>query len=131
MSTLYEEKVMSNNNLSTVLAYYEAINQKQPDLAAEKLAENVSILSPLDEKHGKTEVVNALKGFCSAVESVSIRAEFSKDNQVMLAYDILFPKPIGNLRAAGLITLDQNLITNIELFYDGRIVQTKKDEIFS
>ena len=72
MSTLYGEKVMSNNNLSTVFAYYEAINQKQPDLAAEKLAENVSIPSPLDEKHGKTEVVNALKGFCSAVESVSI-----------------------------------------------------------
>ncbi|MEM9103940.1 MAG: nuclear transport factor 2 family protein [Pseudomonadota bacterium] len=122
---------MSNNNLSTVLAYYAAINQKQVDLAAEKLADNVSIISPLDEKHGKTEVVNALKGFCSAVESVSIRAKFSKDNQVMLAYDILFPKPVGHLRAAGLITLDQNLITNIELFYDGRVVQAKKDEIFS
>lgn len=121
---------MSNNNLETVLAYYEAINQKQPDLAAEKLAENVNLITPLDEKHGKSEVLDAVKGFCLAVEKVSIKAQFSKDNQVMLAYDILFPKPVGNLRAAGLITLDQGLIANIELFYDGRVVQAKKNAIF-
>lgn len=122
---------MFNDNLSTVLAYYEAINQKQPDLAAAKLADNITLITPLAELHGKVDVINALKGFCSAVEKVFIREKFSKDNQVMLAYDIFFPQPVGKLRAAGLITLEKNLIANIELFYDGRIVQAKKDEIFS
>ena len=122
---------MSNNNLSTVLAYYEAINQKKPSLAAEKLADNVQIISPLARKNGKVDVVDALKGFCSAVEGITITAKFASEDQVMLAYDILFPKPIGNLRAAGLLNLDQGLITRIELFYDGQTVMSKKDEIFS
>ena len=120
-----------SNNLSIVLAYYEAINQKKPSLAAEKLAEEVKIISPLDEKNGKKDVVNALKGFCAAVERVFVKSKFSNGNQVMLAYDIYFPEPVGKLPAAGLITLEKNLIVNIELFYDGRVVQAKKDEIFS
>lgn len=122
---------MSKNNLLIVLAYYEAINQKRPDLAAEKLSDNVKLITPLDEKHGKTEVTGAIKGFCSAMENVFIKAKFASDDQVMLAYNILFPQPIGNLPAAGLLTLDQGLITNIELYYDGSVLISKKNEIFS
>lgn len=121
----------NNNNLSIVLAYYQAINNKNPNLAAEKLADGVQIISPLAKKNGKAEVIKALQGFCSAIESLSITAKFTSDKQVMLAYDILFPEPIGNLRAAGLLTLDQGLITRIELFYDGQAVTSKKEAIFS
>jgi len=99
---------MSNNNLSNVLAYYQAINEKKPDLAAEYLDDAVQLITPLDEKHGKNEVVNAIRGFCSTKETLSIRAKFSSDNQVMLVYDVIFPKPIGNLKAAGLLTLNNN-----------------------
>lgn len=122
---------MSDNNLAIVLAYYEAINDNNPSLAAEKLADNVQIISPLATKNGKIDVVKALKGFCSVVEHVTITAKFTSENQVMLAYDMLFPKPIGNLRAAGLLNVDQGLITSIELFYDGQVVMSKRDEIFS
>ena len=122
---------MTNDNLSIVLSYYKAINENKADAAAKYLAENVQITSPLAVKHGKTDVVNSLKGFCSAIESVTIRAKFSDSKQVMLAYNIKFPEPIGNLRAAGLLTLENNLITSIELFYDGQAVTSKKDAIFS
>ena len=122
---------MTNENLSVVLSYYQAINDKNTNTAAQYLAQNVQIISPLATKHGKDDVVSALKGFCSAVESVFIRAKFSDNDQVMLAYDITFPEPIGNLRAAGLLTLENNLIVCIELFYDGQAVATKKDAIFS
>lgn len=122
---------MSENNLSIVLAYYDAINQKNPSLAAEKLADNVKIITPLATRAGKVNVVEALKGLCSTVERVTITAKFTSDNQVMLAIDMLFPKPIGNLRAAGLLNVDQGLITRIELFYDGQVIMSKKDQIFS
>ena len=131
MST-WEERYMSNNNsnLANVLTYYDAINKKQPEVAAKKLAENVSIKTPLDERSGKDAVVDALKGFCSVVKEVTITDHLVQDDKVMLTYDILFPEPIGNLRAAGLLVFSKGLITSIELFYDGRIMEQKKDEIF-
>lgn len=122
---------MANDNLTTVLAYYEAINQQQIELAAEKLTDNIKLISPLDERSGKENVLPALEGFSKAIEGVSITAKLSEGSQVMLAYDILFPEPVGKLRAAGLLTLKNGLIAEIELFYDGRRVQAKKDEIFS
>ena len=122
---------MSTNNLSTALAYYEAINQKNVEVAAEKLAENVKIISPLATKSGKPDVLDALKGLCLATQSVAVTANFADENQVMLALDIRFPEPIGILRAAVLLNFDQGLIKHIEMFYDGQAVMSKKDEIFS
>lgn len=122
---------MSNSNLNTVLAYYQAINEKKADEAAKQLHDEVQLITPLDEKHGKSEVLGALNGFCSAIESLSIRAQFAAENQVMLAYDIYFPEPVGQLRAAGLLTLEQKQIIRIELFYDGQAVLSQKDAIFS
>ena len=121
---------MPNNNLSIVSAYYQAINEKQPDKAAQYLHDHIELISPLDERQGKEAALNALRGFCTSVDTLLIRAQFSKDNQVMLAYDILFPEPIGNLKAAGLLTLNNNLITRIELFYDSQVVIRKKDDSF-
>jgi hypothetical protein len=49
----------------------------------------------------------------------------------MLAYDFMFPDPIGELRAAVLMSFTDHLISKIELFYDGRPFEEKKNEIFS
>ena len=106
---------MAANNLSIVLSYYDAINQSKPSLAAEKLEDNVQIISPLATKKGKVSVVGALKGLCSIVKSVIITDTFTSGNQVMLACDMLFPEPIGKLRAASLLTLDKGLIIRIEM----------------
>ena len=38
----------------------------------------------------------------------------------MFAYDFMFPEPIGKLRAAVLMEFKDQLISKIELFYDGR-----------
>ena len=76
-------------------------------------------------------MIQALKGFCSTMDSLSITTKLASEDQVMLAYNITFPEPIGNLRAAGLLNLDNNLITRIELFYDGQSVLSAKDKIFS
>lgn len=59
-----------------------------------------------------------------------IRAQFSADNQVMLAADIYFPEPIGVLRAAMLLQFEDGLIYRNEMFYDGNQIKIKKDEIF-
>ena len=93
---------MNEQNLKIVLAYYDAISNKCPQLAAEYLAEEVQLTTPLAAIAGKRTVVPALTGFSNAIEGIEIRAKFTKENQVMLAYNIIFPQPIGSLRAAGL-----------------------------
>ena len=118
------------NNLDVVLSYYADINNKNPDAAATKLADNVSIVSPLDEKHGKEAVFAALQGFCSVIDRVEIRSSMANEDQALLAYNIFFQEPIGLLTAGGLIDLQDGLITRIELFFDPRKVISKKDEIY-
>lgn len=122
---------MSDNNLSIVLSYYDAINNNNPNLAAKKLSDDVQIISPLATKTGKDDVVEALKNICSIVERVTIRTKFSSEDQVMLALDMHFPKLIGILRVASLLKLEQGLISCIEMFYDSQAIISKKDEIFS
>ncbi len=72
-----------------------------------------------------------VKKLSDLLGNIEIRAKFSSDNQIMLAYDFTFPKPIGKLRAAVLMKFQDKLISKIELFYDGRPFEEKKDEIFS
>lgn len=122
---------MSDNNLTIALSYYGAINQNNPGLAAEKLADNVRIISPLATKDGKADVVEALKGLCSTVEGVTVTDTFNADALVMLALNMLFPAPVGVLRAASLLDFEQGLIARIELFYDSRVMLGMKDAIFS
>ena len=38
----------------------------------------------------------------------------------MLAYDVDFPAPIGNIPSAVLLNLEEGLISKIELFFDAR-----------
>ena len=121
---------MSDNNLTIAIAYYEAINQNNPSLAAERLADNVKIITPLATKCGKANVVEALKKMCSIVESVTIKTKFSSEDQVMLAIDMLFPKPIDILRVASLLNFERGFIARIEMFYDGQAIISKKNEIF-
>ena len=104
---------MSDNNLAIALAYYDAINQKKPNIAADKLTDNIQLISPLATKDGKADVVEALKRICSIVECVTITTKFSSEDQVMLAYDMLFPKPIGILRVVSLLSLEQGLTSGI------------------
>lgn len=127
---IFGTKLM-NPNLATVRAYYDAINRKQVDVAADQLAEHVEIHSPLGSKYGKGDVVEALKGFATLVQQITITTECPVDDHIMLAYDMLFPEPIGMLRAAGLTKLQQQKIVYIELFYDAQKILSKKELIYS
>lgn len=120
-----------NSHLTTTEMYYQHMLHKDFATMAACLHPEVHFISPLAELSGKTAVVEAAKNLSAILSDIHIRAKFSYDNQVMLAYDFMFPEPIGKLRAAGLITFTHQLITKIELFYDGRPFEDKKHQIFS
>lgn len=118
-------------NLKAALNYYGAIQAKDFDTIASYLGEEIYLISPLAEINGKEEVLTAAKNFGGMLKEIHIRSKFSDHDQVMLAYDMIVPEPIGKFQAAALIDFKNNKITRIELFYDARAFEVKKDDIFS
>jgi len=121
----------NDSNLLVAENYYHQMLQKNFAAMEGCLHPDVYFIGPLAEMSGKVAIAEAAKNLSLILNDIEIRAKFSYDNQIMLAYDFIFPKPIGKLRAAVLMGFKDQLISKIELFYDGRPFEEKKDEIFS
>lgn len=120
----------SNNNLAVAESYYNAMLAKDFDKMASYLHDNVHFIGPLAQMHGKDSVVTAAKNFGAILQDIQIRSRFSSGNQIMLAYDMVLPAPIGKFRASVRMEFTDKLISTIELFYDASPFQEKKAEIF-
>lgn len=128
MNTIPSE---TNNNLKSAESYYNAMLAKDFDKMASFLHDKVHFIGPLAEMRGKDAVVTAAKNFSAILKDIQIRSRFSSGNQIMFAYDMVVPTPIGKFRAAVLMEFTNQLISKIELFYDARPFEEKKSEIFS
>jgi hypothetical protein len=121
----------SNNNLKVAENYYRSMLKKDFDRMSSYLHENVHFIGPLAEMHEKDAVVSAAKNLSEILRDIKIRSQFAHQNQIMFAYDFMFLEPTGKLRAAVLMEFTNQLISKIELFYDGRPFEERKSEIFS
>lgn len=122
---------MSEKNLAIVEAYYEAMNKKDLGKIEAMLHPEVCMISPLEELSGKEAMLKAIKGFISVLEKLEVRTRFYNDEQVMLVIDTQFPAPTGMVRTASLVEVQDGLISNVELFNDGRPIERLKNQIFS
>lgn len=120
----------TTDNLNLAESYYNAMLAKDFDKMANYLHDNVHFIGPLAEMHGKDAVVTAAKNFGGILQDIQIRSRFAAGDQIMLAYDMVVPAPIGKFRAAVLMEFKGRLISKIELFYDASPFQEKKSEIF-
>lgn len=120
----------TTDNLSLAESYYNAMLAKDFDKMASFLHDNVHFIGPLAEMHGKEPIVTAAKNFGGILQDIQIRSRFAGGNQIMFAYDMIVPAPIGEFRAAVLMKLMDRRISKIELFYDASPFQEKRSEIF-
>lgn len=120
----------TTDNLSLAENYYNAMLAKDFDKMASYLHDNVHFIGPLTEMNGKDNVVAAAKNFGGILQGIKIRSRFAGGHQIMFAYDMVIPAPIGKFRAAVLMEFMDQLISKIELFYDASLFQEKKSEIF-
>ena len=120
----------SNDNLGIAERYYNAMLAKDFDTMTSYLHDDVHFIGPLAELHGKNAVATAGKNFGGILQDIHIRSRFTSGHQIMFAYDMLLPAPIGKLRAAVMMEFTHELISKIELFYDASLFQEKKSEIF-
>lgn len=120
----------TTDNLNLAENYYNAMLAKDFDKMANYLHNTVQFIGPLAEMQGKEQIVTAAKNFGGILQDIQIRSRFAAGDQIMLAYDMVVPAPIGKFRAAVLMEFTDRLISKIELFYDASPFQEKKSEIF-
>ena len=116
---------MSEKNVALAVAYYQAMNNKDLSVMEKYLHEEVRLIGPIADITGKDAVLNSVKHLIAFFNKLTIRAQFGAGDQVMLAYDIDFPAPIGLSRAAVLLTFQEGLIIRYELFFDARPFEKK------
>ena len=121
----------TTDNLNLAENYYNAMLAKDFDKMANYLHNNVQFIGPLAEMQGKEPIVTAAKNFGGILQDIQIRSRFASHDQIMFAYDMVVPAPIGKFRAAVLMEFTDRLISKIELFYDASLFEEKKNEIFS
>ena len=111
---------MNKNIVAIAEAYYDAMSKRNLEEMKKYLHPEVHFLSPFKNLVGSAAFLAAIRDFTSAFSSLTVRAKFGSGNQAMVAYDVEFPIPVGTLRTAALLTFQDDLITNIELFFDTR-----------
>lgn len=111
---------MTQTNIKVVEAYYKAMNNKDRAGMAQYVHPDVHFLGPLAELTGRDIVLEGVERLFPLFENIVIRAKVGSDTQVMFAYDLNCEDPIGTLRVAALMILEEALITRIELFFDAR-----------
>lgn len=111
---------MSANNIEIVKAFYAAQGEKNIAGLEKYLHQDVHFIMPLGEIKGKEAYLANIKQHMNEFKTVSIRVLCGSGNHVMLAYDFDFGAPIGKCPTAALYTLNDGLITHIELFFDAR-----------
>lgn len=122
---------MSEKNVASAVAYYQAMNNKDLSVMEKYLHSEVRLISPLADIKGKDAALNSVKHFLAVFNKLTIRAYCGNGDQVMLAYDLDCPSPLGVVRGAVLLTFQEGLIISYELFYDARPFEKRKNEIFA
>lgn len=117
---------MSKNNMAVAEAYYTAMREKNVMDMKKYLHPHIHFIGIVAEIKGKEAFLEAAKGFTASFETLTMRAKFGSEGQVMFAYDLKFPAPIGTLPIAALLTFQGGLIAKIELFGDGRPFEREK-----
>lgn len=122
---------MSHNCASLAQAYYAAVGKKDVRGIEKYLHPKVQVIGPLGRAIGREAVLEATKKFTEMFETLSARLVLGSESHAMVVYDLQCKPPIGNFSASNLMTFEEGMITQIELFYDPRSMMDKKEEIFS
>lgn len=117
-------------NIDIATAYYRGVGKKDVKSVENLLHPDVQIVSPLSTVNGKTPVLESIKAFSDSLKSLAIRSKFESGDQAVIVYDIEHPSPVGLNRTASLLTINNGLITKIELFYDSAPFASQKEKIF-
>lgn len=111
---------MNASTNESAASYLEAWRKKDVQAIARHLHTDVRFTGPMMKVSGRDAVIASAQRILPIVEELVIRSTFISGNQAMLVYDFVCAPPIGRCRTAELVTFEEGLIRDIELFYDAR-----------
>jgi len=100
--------------------YLNAWKEKNTDAIAELIHPEVHFKGPMTEFEGKDQFLAACQRMFPMLREFRVRSIAALENQVIAIYDFVCIEPIGVCRTAELITFDEDLIRDVELFFDAR-----------
>jgi ketosteroid isomerase-like protein len=101
-------------------AYYEAVSKRDIQSVARLLHPDVRLLGPLGNAEGKESVLQAVTRFAGLLKSLRVNICFGSGDQAVVNYDADCGEPFGVIRSVALISLKDDRIARIELFFDAR-----------
>ncbi|MBY0353257.1 nuclear transport factor 2 family protein [Candidatus Babeliales bacterium] len=107
---------MTNKEIAR--AYYTAMGEKNITAMAQYLDKNVQLVGPLGTRSGKDAVLQAIEKHLAFFYMLTIHVVVAEHEHVMMTIDMKFPAPVDTLQTAVHLTLHNELITHIELFFD-------------
>ncbi|MBP6986064.1 MAG: nuclear transport factor 2 family protein [Alphaproteobacteria bacterium] len=120
-----------SNNMAIAELYYTAMGNKDISVIEKYASDHIQFIGPFAEFQGKQQYLEITGNFIAEIESLNIRTLVGSGDQVTVIYDVHFPDPIGKIRGAALMDFQDGKVAKVELFYDTRPVERKKDDIFS
>jgi len=119
---LRREIMGKDDALAVVRAYYHGWTSKKFDEAIHLLAQDLTVEVPINQYPTTESFANALVGFGGMVKNVTLLAEFAKDYEAMLLYDMDVER-LGTLRVAEHFTVGDGRITRIRQIHDTAAVR--------
>jgi hypothetical protein len=80
----------------------------------------VRLIGPLGNVDEKESVLQAVTSFAGLLKSLQVTVSFGFEDRAVVNYDVDFGAPFGVIRSVALISVRDNLICRIELFFDAR-----------
>ncbi len=120
---------MTNTHLKIAESYYLALNNKDLKAINNYIHPKISFLSPLSQTTGKDSFIVGAEMYFEFFKTITVQEKFCLDDKVMLVYDIDSAESSKILRVASLITFKDGLIYFIELLYDPRSFEKKRNEM--
>ncbi len=107
----------AEETLAVVRGYHRAWTSKNFGEAGHYLAQNLETEVPINVYNTAEEFLEAVTGFGQLVTSVDLLAEFSREDQALLLYDMVVA-PVGIIRIAEHFTVAGGRITRIRHVHD-------------
>jgi hypothetical protein len=113
-----KEKNVNEKNRTIAQAYYTAMSNKDVAKLAQYAHPDVQFVGPLSKTTGKEALIDSVTKFMAFFKKLTIRSTFASDNQAVVLYDVEFPAPLEPLASAAVLTIENGLVTKVELIFD-------------
>ena len=101
-------------------SYLDSWNRKDPEGIGRYLHPRIHFKSPTSETTGKEVFLDAAKRIFPMLQGLQVRHWFVSGDRVAAFYDFNCIAPVGVSRTAELMTFEDGLIKDVELFFDAR-----------